>query len=95
MFFSLGFSDVLLIVRLGLWILAKEYHSGKVPLSSHNIKGTCYQRGSPLSMLNQGEGLSDFAAVEVSVFPALCTVLFGRKSLGTAHSCRVGGYISS
>lgn len=69
----------------GFW---GEEHRGKVPFLSHHIKGTQYRYDLSLLMLAlitwPREYTSGFSTVKVS-FP-FHTVLFGRKSLGTAHT---------
>lgn len=84
--FSLGFSNVILISRLGLWVLVGEDHREKVPFSSHDIKDICYQDEPSLLMFTVGDGLSASTTVELFVFALLCILLFGRKSLCTGHT---------
>lgn len=84
--FSLGFSNVILIIRLGLWVLVGEDHREKMPFSSHDIKDIRYQDERSLLMFTVGDDLSDSTTVKLFGFALLCILLFGRKSLCTAQT---------
>ena len=68
---------------MGLW---KEYHRGKMPFSSHDIKDTCMITG----LITDGVKLDHLAKVVfvrflhckvTNFFPSFHKVLFGRKLL--------------
>lgn len=83
MSFSLSFSDVFLIIRLGLWGLREKDHRGNVLFSLQDIKNKYYQHDSSQLMLTLKEGLSDFSIVKLFAFLLFGVVLSRRKSLCT------------
>lgn len=83
MSFSLSFSDVFLIIRLGLWGLREKDHRGNVLFSLQDIKNKYYQHDSSQLMLTLKEGLSDFSIVKLFAFLLFGAVLSRRKSLCT------------
>lgn len=85
MSFSLGFSDVSLIIRRGLWGCGEEACRGKLRFSSHGIKSRSCQHDVSLLTLTSREGL-DSSTLKLFVFPLFGTVLFAKKSLCTAHA---------
>ena len=76
------------MIRLGLWVLGRKTTEVNCHFLSFHIKGTCCRHDFFLLMLNMitwlRQCLSSFLFYTVTLFLPFLTVLFGRRSLGTA-----------